>query len=101
MLNELENLDREFRSVWEERFGHDSRDETLGIYSESEQIERYANQLQFWREQKRSEDPRREIFVSQAEYNIFHKMRQNFSAELCRRILYRSFELPDIRKTCE
>jgi len=42
------DVDKELRAKYEKEFQKDSRDHTMNIFSEEEQIDRYAQMLMFW-----------------------------------------------------
>ena len=43
-----EEIDKELRSKYDEEFKIDSHDNTMGLFTEDEQVDRYARMLFFW-----------------------------------------------------
>jgi hypothetical protein len=86
---DFHKLDKAFRRKHYEYMGVDSNDNTMGIYTREQQIERYAKELSFWKTEMKSisnEKTKKNInkkhFIETMETGILSKMMMTFDDEM-------------------
>ena len=86
---DFHKLDQAFRKKHDEYMGVDSNDNTMGVFTREEQIERYAKELSFWKTEmkkvsndKTKKNINKKLFIETMETGILSKMMMTFDDEM-------------------